>query len=296
MTRANSAVESISSIPIKNYTTPFFEETDVTVQMYGPPYHWGLRGIPEDRKEWRPEHKQTVQGLMCVLNSSDARRMYAPNPSTFNRRIAGRGEFNHFLRNETGDREILLGAMADGVEIKRGEAVLIASADCPTTVLWDKHGNRVLVLHTGRECLINLKDENFNPKDSIIFEAVKAMGGRAPYLRAFITCGIKACHFSHPLDHPRYGAKNRLLIETVRKCWGDRCIEGDPQEGCLSLSELIRSQLEHAGVNPQNIHTDGFDTFSDKDEDNSPRWHSYRRDRTNYRNGVVVFHHPDVSI
>jgi copper oxidase (laccase) domain-containing protein len=234
-----------------------------------------------------------------ALKNAGVTEILSPRPD-FSGRICTREELTVQLENIVGRCEVSRilrhpeNVSADGVEIKPGQAFYIASGDCPTLVVFDPIGKRLIAAHAGRDCLWDrehvLNDKTAREHASIVDAAMLEFDDVPPEeLKAFIACGIAAKNFSHSLTDPNLKSKNLEMIAALEK----NCpIEfmGKDSAGCINLREIIRSQLISHGLRPDAIGCDAIDTYGDTDSTGEHYWWSNRRGDKTVRNGVLVIY------
>jgi|GEM_PF-1333932 len=194
---------------------------------------------------------------------------------------------------------IWTGFEADGVIVPPGEAMWISSADCPTIIAQSPCG-MMICAHAGRNSLIDVHHldhgEPGRPYESVT-EAIVATFKRANKdvreLRIFVTCGIGADDFTHPLDHPEFGERNAFMMEKLRGLgWG--CVETPLEQGRINLYMVIRHQFDKLGVPSGQIQSDGINTAADMLGDEYLWWSHTRARKSGQpehlasRNGVLV--------
>ncbi len=271
------------------YTKDLFDGA-VTIWVFGAERHWGYKG--KSAAEIDANNPGIVFDLQNIFAELGVSRVVSPVPA-FNAEVVGEDDLTDEVM--TG---MFRGLRADGVLIHRpGTMFAIASADCPTTVLYDPHKKVLAALHCGRDALvdrvlINTGKTNRNFR-SVITAATHHMMMRyqtfPPSLLAFVAVGIGPDSFEHPtVDHP-YAEQNRKLIAYLNfqhQSFGSRVVP-DPVAGKINMNMLIERQLSGRFVNLGNIEFDGVDTATDVDEEGVHLFHSNRRDKTK-RNLVLV--------
>lgn len=243
--------------------------------------------------------------------------VYAPRPSQFNAKICRPEELtevyqgiidlsNEEINTSLKGVRILRGVDADGCEIKRGERIMVASADCPTVIVRSRRTGRVVAAHAGRDCLFDRKRLESGALQRTPESVIDAIMQSETFWRekdvceieAFITCGIGPQNFRHRTDHPTYGKMNEKIVSHFERLGNHNnreTIAGPRHLGCLNLAEIIRAQFMAHGVPPENVADDGIDTYGDMDADDEYTWHSSARGKTpeekSRRNLVVVVNH-----
>lgn len=258
----------------------------VSVYLFGNPNDFGPYG----------DQEIITDTLKFYSQKHGVKKIFAPSCKKFNAEIVWEKSFRHKIRIR-GGLTIRKGVFADGVVLEnKQEAFFIPSADCPTVIAAGKYV--VIAAHAGRDCLLDKQKIHTGKRSrrnegvvDAIMEKYLMAGEFIKDLHVFITCGIKSENFPHPINHPRYGKKNKILIKHLLEKYGNGCLKGKPEEGLISLDDLIKKQFVLHDVPPENITADGIDTYDDNILGN-PVWHSCARGKTQEekkkRNGVLV--------
>ncbi len=165
---------------------------------------------------------------------------------------------------------------AEGVILTQpGSGAIIRTADCPTLILHEQIKRRVVVTHAGRAALTpqnKLGEEICN----IVTKAHQILteGSRQNIVSAYITGSICANCFRHDT------AEARKLIKPFEQF--GKCAFRDEKKGTLDLVAIIEKQLLDLGVHPFLIDHSSLCTHE------SSWLASYRRDRSEARNAIVV--------
>ncbi len=271
------------------YTKDLFDGA-VTVWVFGAYRHWGYKG--SSSVEIDQNNPGIVLDLQSIFSKLRMDRVVSPVPA-FNARVVGEGD----LKDEV-MVGLWRGERADGTVIHTpGTTFAIASADCPTTVLYDPNRKILAALHCGREALIdkNLvqtgeKGREFPSVINAATDIMMRVHQTIPMnLLGFVLAGIGPDNFEHPtVDHP-YAVQNARLITHLQNehmSFKNKVVP-DPVLGKIDLFKLIKRQLAGRWVYSRNIETDGVDTATDVDTDGNYLFHSNRRDKT-MRNLVLV--------
>jgi hypothetical protein len=191
-----------------------------------------------------------------------------------------------------------LGMDVDGVVLRPGTALFIASADCPTFVARSSDG-LVVAAHAGRGSLIDeayhVQGGGFQRRhESVVFAALRHLKGGIPAkARTALVCGIGPKDFKHPVGADEAGRDNARRVAIVRKLWGDSCLV-PPEFLCrLNLFEIVKAQLkrERYPSDCDSFFHDRSDTHNDRGSDGY-KFHSFRRDKSKARNGILVAYLP----
>lgn len=272
----------------------------VEITVYGACRDWNFAG--DSVEEMETKNPGIVEAIAWVMGKHRIKRALVPKPA-FNAKIAQ-------ARDLTVERlpGFWRGMDADGAVLDEpGDAYLLASADCLTTVLYSPAEHYALGLHCGRDALVDRKallgvmERGFA---SVIDCAVYSVG-HIEQFKAFLAAGIGPSSFTHPttvtLKEPDgaevanpYRVVNQRLIDHLQLDWElmlppeyPRPIVADPVQGTIDLSAFVTAQLCAVGVPLSAIETDDHDTATDRDADGNFLFHSNRRDKTK-RNLVIV--------
>lgn len=168
---------------------------------------------------------------------------------------------------------------AEGVILTEEKSgAVIRTADCPTLVLFEMQSGRVVVTHAGRAALTP-SNQPGQPINNIVTTAYDLVAGTEanPYVLAYITGSI--C----PHCFPHEGEAGKVFTEPFAP-FGEVAF-ADRARGELDLPSLISYQLTALGVRQSRIWLDNICTYE------TPGLASYRRDRSDARNAVIVVKH-----
>ncbi len=262
----------------------------VSIHLLGKPHDWNISG---------DESELVLRRVGAVAQGLGVSKIFAPRPAKFNAEIVAADDLKEEIVLADEDRSVIMyrGIDADGVEFPKHDqngyyAFWLSSADCITIVARHSETGHTIAAHGGRDCLVDRGRINGGTPRK--FESVvHAIADRfskteRKALKVFMTCGIGPEHFEHRCDDAKYGQANAKMIFDIQRKWGATSIHGDPFEGKISLSEVIRSQFVSLGVAPHNIGYDTVDTYTDTDPNGELRWWSNRRGDGKKRNGVLV--------
>lgn len=264
-------------------TKPF--PGNVLVFCYGRPHNW--RGVVSSGP-------MTFFSLADLVKQKGVYDVWALQVTRGDARVSRSESFSECVG--AGGVTIHMKHKTDGVVIPRGGAFWLASADCPTIVVWCKSTGFTIAAHAGRDSLLDRKRIETGIKsrehESVVDAILEKLTNRQiPELHVFVCCGIGGEHFVHSVDDPIHGAFNVLMFKDNINRYGNDCIVGEKSRGALSLYDLIRAQFTTRGVPEENITTDSVNTFGDRDEENGEhKWWSACRGDTE-RNGVLVIRH-----
>lgn len=250
----------------------------VTVLGFGRPENWSVRNTQTG--------EDAGDRVCAVVSTMNVPRVFAPWPWRFNAKIAKPSDFP-CSRGRNGVT-FFHGIFADGVVLSPQSAFFIASADCPTIVLYHPQSKTVVAAHGGRNSLLRgisltAKASPLLPHRGVADEMVRSLrrvAGKPEESRVFSFCGVGPERFSHPFESP--GHDNRALIDAIVRQYGDECVVGPHERGCIDLHAVIKAQFVRQGVPSDSIESDGVDTAS------GDEWWSHRRG-TRERNGIFVF-------
>ena len=199
------------------------------------------------------------------------------------------------------------GVLADAVVIGNGQAGFFNSGGCPTVVMLDRRKNLLMAAHAGRESLYDsgLVDGNCRTPgrmgESVVHSILSVMSPKdMRKVFVFITCGIAGSNFSHSfnLTDAKMSERNKAMIAHLKKRWGASFLLDPPEQGKISLCDLVTVQCTKQGIPRDNIAHDDINTFADTYGNGLSRgeniWHDHRRDNITMppekvgRNGVLV--------
>lgn len=247
--------------------------------------------------DWRLASEDARRLIANFAFSHGVTEVMAPVPSEFNAVVCEPNQLSPEHEEPVGRCEkvtFFRKFKADGTQIKRTQAFYITSGDCPTLVVFNPITGELYAAHAGRNCLWDrghIIDGKPAREHASVVDAImeKIPEAYQRFCKAFIYLGIAAENFSHPVYDSTYGAANQKMIDHFVETLGPTVCP-DQQEGKLAVKTIIREQLILWGIPADSIGQDMADTFGDKAEDGSLKWHSNRRgDKT--RNGVLVIYH-----
>ncbi len=265
----------------------FFDDK-VEIVRRGRPVDWSIEGLNEQKDLKKSTLRKKFEQVKSLCVPKGINTIWAPTSTDFNSVISETIDFTNEITD--GEFRIYRGVMADGLEVPENDGVFLASADCPTIIAFDPQKNRLVVAHAGRNCLLDrqLIDTNTPSRDhfSVVDAVIDKLGTN---IKVHIALGIKSKNFTHLVTDPVYGESNDRMLKFIFEKYSN-CFYWQPEEGQLSLSMLIKAQLEIYGV--RRISWDNLDTYEDKNQNGDLLWHSYSRDRTSKRNGILVCRNP----
>lgn len=264
--------------------TATWQLENATAMMWGCPTDWRTARL---EKEGDQEKAPEVIELLCTLAIEyNVQRISSPNVSDFNSRfLSDTFQYPWKLSLPGSACKLHRGLRGDGFEIHRGDAGIIAPADCAVIVVTTPSG-RVLMLHAGRDSLVDRAFLNTGirakPHESIIFaawdELCRVDKEDARLSNWHILPSISAGeHFKHDWDDPKWGASNQRLVNYITRYKHD--VVGRPKKlGVIDVAALIAAQLtEFCGLSQDQITSDGRCTYKEVAVDSSPIWHSNAR-------------------
>ncbi len=183
---------------------------------------------------------------------------------------------------------------ADGlISFNPGEALMIANADCPVTVIWDLESGLLALLHCALQTLVPP-----DGSDGILTTCFKEYP-LTETMWASLAFGIGKCCFGFTHSVPRC-TENSLVME-----WPIGTATGiDPSNErfgmpSIDLFALMENQLLRLGMKPNRIISNAKSTLSctscKKDFDGKPMYWSNARDgKETGRNLAFVVRTPDL--
>lgn len=267
---------------------------------FGRPVDW--RAV---RQMEHPEHLRAIQSIVCSLLHHNINRLFMMCPIIdFDRDYSvGKKPLNiSFTDTLDGwdqlkfpslcvdDRTVeLYCRWTDGVILAPGSAVIMTTADCPVIIADDVNDKHVAVLHGSRDALEcpEAAGRFFGRKPPNIIEVWHSHFGSVGHsaISVKVVCGIGANDFRHPEDDSKFGEINRRRKEYYAQI-GCPCMTFN--DG-LDLFAFIRHEFAALGVDPNQVVSDGVNTFFDKDlATGKLLWHSYRFNKDSGCNAVLV--------
>ncbi len=265
---------------------------NVSVQVCGKPFDWNLRELqcPADLRNGERLRFKLLSMAVMGMGFSEA---FATKLITFNAKLATESDFDQVLTSY--GFKLHRGAIAAGMKIPRGKAIMIPGGDCHTLVVLDPKSDDVIACHAGLGELINIPRWNplWNTKfaargrsyDTVI-EKIGQQFSNAVKKRVqiHVFCGISADHFYYRTDNPTHGYYNRKLNWHIADSYGLQVFRNkDINAGHIDLVALIRSQATIFGFDPRNVFHDGVCTAS-----NPKNWYSHAARAETGRNLVIV--------
>lgn len=195
--------------------------------------------------------------LGWVHHDAQIGKAYAPTPTKFTDRIIAPDRLT--VQVPIGKRVLYRNSAepADGVPIKSGEACFISPSSCPTTVMVGGDGT-TLVLHTGRDCLVDRHALKYNEPapgrwhTSIIFSALHYLGNpEEVYVK--VLWSVPPHLFAHDMGDKVYGEINKKRHNIITALWGPDSVPTRNHKYQLDLPKLIRDQCASRGVPESNI-------------------------------------------
>ncbi len=127
---------------------------------------------------------------------------------------------------------------ADGGIIRNNTevAIVIFTADCHIGLIYDPEFHTLCMIHMG---ICNIYREDYK-EYTILEQAVKELRRPPEKLNLWIGGGIGPCCNGYPIEHPKYGDKNRERMSFLRKEYGPDVVEGNvsygPRKGGLHVA------------------------------------------------------------
>lgn len=220
-----------------------------TATLFSKPHNWSLSQLSHPDEQVRAQFGDRVGRALHDLHVGKA---LAPSPVKFTDRIIESADLTtrvpvgSYMLYRNPDRP------ADGVPIQSGEACVISPSSCPTALMI--RGGRALVLHTGRDCLVDRYALQHNDAPSperkhasICFSALHYLG-KPQDVRVKVFWGVPAHLFPHDFNHPTYGAVNRKLYDAISTTWDEDAVPKRGDRFFLDLPRLIKAQCTVMGV------------------------------------------------
>ncbi len=288
----------------------------VEIRLFGKPDDWSTNALQMNEEAANGRFEPKNEGLRVywriheVCHDSNVEEIFAPNPWACNSSIANEHDFKKSIQMPQStippDHNFLTiirnDVEADGAVISPNKGFWIGSADCPTIAVCGK-GKYIIAAHGARDSLCDrvlLESGKVSKKFPSVVDAIlvefKKLGERLKDIRIHIACGVYPDNFLHSLDDPKHGSFNRKLIEYFLS--GKNCqnvLIGPLKEGRIDLVSVIKNQFANHGVESHRISSDGYNTYGDRQKDSFYLWHSFSRDETKARNGVLVINRSGID-
>ncbi len=252
--------------------------------MYGAPTDWSTVSLQKNGDE-DSNAPEVVALLGRIAIEHKLGRILGPRVSDFNSVFtSNKRDFVWQLNLPGTDCKLHRGPFVDGVEIRRGDAGIIAAADCAVIVV-STHTGRVFLLHAGRDSLVDRTLINTGRPSKLISSIIaSAWQALTPEERMFsqwhilpsITAGA---HFQHRFDDPKWGRSNLHLVSHIKDKYRylGMCIVGDMELGQICVRSLIKAQLRMYGITSSRIWIDHRCTYKEVDAHGQYVWHSNAR-------------------
>lgn len=260
----------------------------VEIHCFGRPQNWSLAG--GSGLEAEMNNPGIRYRMLRLAEKYGCEKIYAPNPSEFNAQIVTPDDFPVSWT----DTPVLRGPFADGVLLTEANtAFAVSSADCPTSLLCDSSTGNVVATHAGLKSLLSGTPQT----DDLVMNMFLSVVAASPHpldpesLRGFIACGIGAHFYILDPEHAAFTEEHRLLLEKIMKTFPAHAIPkgrgGLSGPYGIDLRGIFDENMGYIPVGRDCVGFDGVCTFSGKDTNGNPLWHSNRRgDKT--RNLVLV--------
>ncbi|MDP1625289.1 MAG: laccase domain-containing protein [bacterium] len=218
-------------------------------------------------RDWKGITAENMLAAVSYAADRGVRELFLPSVSKCNGLVASPYRFG---AREFGSVIVRDGVSADAVAIGPRSAVAIASADCPTLVLWSSWVRKAVVGHASRDSLLR----------GLVGNMVRYLHPTSEYrshIQAFLALGIGPESFEHRFDHPTHGGRNLQMVHRVSNVLGFHCFPGPLELGRMDVFRVVEAQLSNLGVSKAHVSSDRHDTFADRLPDGTPAWHSHRR-------------------
>lgn len=213
--------------------------------------------------DWNPtnlqDNYQQQPGLYSRFSQVAARNhvseIQLPTARNCNARIVSVQDYPVSIHNGATSVILKRGVEADGMILLYGQAGAIASADCPTIVVYCPVSRSVVMAHSG-----------FRSIQNGVVEAVADAIGRLRFngYNIFVTCGI--------------GVEYYERVDVAASLPERECVVGNN----VDLRKLIAARFRTKGIG--NVLFDSVDTYGEVGRFNGETgrhvWHSYRRAKT----------------
>lgn len=181
------------------------------------------------------------------------------------------------------DRDILLSMpkeLCDAIYTRdASKNLIIMPADCCCIGLYDYSTNLRVIIHAGWRGI----------KENIIQKTMEKLKIEGLVLRSTKAICFPSISYENYEVGKEIGEDFLKLISDMGLN-REQCIKYNSEKGSynLNLKKIQIEQIKNSGILEDNIKIMDFDTFSDKDEYGNYSFHSYRRDRDEFRNIALL--------
>lgn len=247
--------------------------SNLVLTIWGKPANWKMDFLNGDAPFLTPEDRHSYWDCckqLKILGISQETDIIVPKMSACNAKFVS-GKPKDVFRTPYGLKDGVVfwknEFSLDGFVLPKGWTAILRTGDCPIAIFQDRMTGKVAVAHCSRDSLLSWS--KYSEPESIVERVMDYFLSQDVSLQnldVWITCGIEAEHFPHPVDHPIHGKKNQRMLAYLRGAQMTSCIVGDWAEGQLHLPRIITHQCTKHRIPAERIHSDEdtLRTFSDE--------------------------------
>lgn len=232
------------------------------------------------------ETSESFQRLESILNKEEGiviKNLFVPNSEHTSNIVNLDENFEYKYSVYGRNRDVLLSMpkeLCDAIYTKDvSKNLIIMPADCCCIGLYDYSTNLRAIIHAGYKGI----------RDKIIPKTIEILVKEGMDLRKAKTICFPSISFENYEVGKEIGEDFLKLISDMGLN-RENCIKYNIEKESynLNLKKIQIEQIKSSGILEDNIKIMNFDTFSDKDEYGNYSFHSYRRDRDEWRNIAIL--------
>ena len=232
------------------------------------------------------ETSESFQRLELLLNKEEGiviKNLFVPNSEHTNNIVNLDNNFAYKYAVYGRSRDVLLSMpkeLCDSIYTRdASKNLIIMPADCCCIGLFDSSTNLRAIIHAGYKGI----------RDKIIPKTIEILVKEGMDLRKAKTICFPSISFENYEVGKEIGEDFLKLISDMglnRENYIKYNAEKESYN--LNLKKIQVEQLKDSGISLQNIRIMDLDTFSAEDENGNYSFHSYRRDRDEWRNIAIL--------
>ena len=232
------------------------------------------------------ETSESFQRLESILNKEEGiviKNLFVPNSEHTNNIVNLDNNFAYKYAVYGRSRDVLLSMpkeLCDSIYTRdASKNLIIMPADCCCIGLFDSSTNLRAIIHAGYKGI----------RDKIIPKTIEILVKEGMDLRKAKTICFPSISFEN-YEVGKEIAEDFLKLISDMGLNRENCIKYNIEKESynLNLKKIQIEQIKSSGILEDNIKIMNFDTFSDKDEYGNYSFHSYRRDRDEWRNIAIL--------
>lgn len=232
------------------------------------------------------ETSESFQRLESVLKKEEGiviKNLFVPNSEHTNNIVNLDNNFAYKYAVYGRSRDVLLSMpkeLCDSIYTRdASKNLIIMPADCCCIGLFDSSTNLRAIIHAGYKGI----------RDKIIPKTIEILVKEGMDLRKAKTICFPSISFEN-YEVGKEIAEDFLKLISDMGLNRENCIKYNIEKESynLNLKKIQIEQIKSSGILEDNIKIMNFDTFSDKDEYGNYSFHSYRRDRDEWRNIAIL--------